>query len=80
MGAYEYVPAYGFQLFITATDMGIVLAWTSQPDGTYTVLSSADLLSGEWATEETIQSQTTATTWTDSDATSTRKFYRIGIE
>jgi hypothetical protein len=82
MGAYEFD---SFPLNIRdirkATGGEAQFTWNSRPGDTYTIWSSSDPYVGkkEWNEEETMESQGETTTWIDSDATSTCKFYRIGI-
>jgi RHS repeat-associated protein len=59
---------------------GAQLTWSSSPGEAYIVWSRSDLVSGVWNAEASVPSQGQVTTWTDPDTTSTRKFYRIGIE
>jgi len=80
IGAYEY-GSFPLKCVGVAEALGGAadLTWNSPPGDTYIVQSCADLSASEWNDEETIESQGELTTWTDSDSTSTRKFYRIGI-
>ncbi len=55
------------------------LTWKSRSGDDYTIWSCAELLAPQWAVEATIASGGETTTWTDPDAASTRRFYRIGI-
>lgn len=57
------------------------LSWTtSGPDGTYTVESSTNLLSGPWQPLQGTQGwPTTATEWSGPAPTSTATFYRIRV-
>ncbi len=78
MGAYEHAaPTYRLMNLIRHASGMVILVWTSAPDRTYTVWSSAVLPSQRWTEEVTLQSERLSTTWTDPDSTSTRKFYRI---
>lgn len=65
-------------LRITRTAGGeIQITWASVAERTYVVWSCLDLVSGQWTDEGTVLSSGSETTWSDADATSQRKFYRI---
>jgi hypothetical protein len=79
MGAYEL----SFPLAIvknTTTD--VQLSWTMRPLTTYTVLSSFDITAQPWTDEATFFGSKSGgpALWTDSDASSALKFYKLEIK
>jgi len=81
MGAYEFG---SFPFAITAVFRAAGgetrLTWRSRPGDSYIVWSCNDPLIGEWTSVVWAPSQGETTSWTDSDKTSSRKFYRIGFD
>jgi len=57
---------------------GAELKWKGREGDTYAVESSSDL--SAWAVEEVVASHGTQTSWKDSDTTSNKKCYRIGLK
>ena len=81
IGASEYnAPPFVLREVVLDEGGGLQLTWNSQPNDTYRIWSCVDLSSDSWLEEATVPAGGAATTWTDSDTTSTRKFYRIEIE
>jgi hypothetical protein len=81
MGAYEY-GSFAFRIVgvVHNSDGEPELTWNSRPGDSYTIWSCANLLTGVWIEDATISSQGETTSWTDPDATSPQKFYRIEIK
>jgi hypothetical protein len=82
MGAYEY-GSWPFTILEISQGQGgqALLTWKSRPGDGYIVWWCQDIGSGLWTREAaTILSGGELTTWTDSDAASMHKFYRIEIE
>lgn len=75
------VMVYTTQLAVTRVhlnqDGGLQLTWTSEPNCTYTVWSSNNLLADKWPQEATIPSQGATTSWTDTTPSGRTKFYRV---
>jgi hypothetical protein len=80
MGAYEHnsLPCEVTQP--VADGGGVRLAWSSQPNDTYTVWSCVELSSGIWIEETTIPSQGATTSWTDSSPLGRMKSYRVEMK
>jgi hypothetical protein len=78
MGAYELVSS-GLRAYISGTDGGVQLVWSSQPGASYTIWSCVDLSSGEWTEEATVLSGGAVSIWSDTNAASALKFYRIEL-
>jgi len=80
IGAYEYK----FSIAITETpENNVELSWIMRPLRTYAILSTFDLTTTQpWVEETTISGGKSGgpAAWVDVDATSTLKFYRIGIK
>jgi hypothetical protein len=78
MGAYEY----RFEFAIARNQSNVELSWIMRPLGSYTVLSSSDMMLQPWAEETTIFGGRTGgpAVWVDPSASSALKFYKIGIE
>ncbi|NQT83613.1 right-handed parallel beta-helix repeat-containing protein [bacterium] len=81
MGAYEY-GSFLFRVsqLVNTAGSGVELTWKSRPGDTYTVWSCPELAKGEWSEQATIPSAGETATWTDPDATSTCKFYKIELQ
>ncbi len=79
IGAHEY-GSFPFRIERVLVSDGAELTWISRPGDTYIIRSCADCSDGQWDLEKAIASQGETTTWTDSDTTSKRKFYRIEIQ
>ncbi len=82
MGAYEY-DAFPFRIREIGKGTGgeAELTWNSRPEDSYSIWSSPDPSNKKlWLKEGTIPSGGETTTWSDSDTTSVRKFYRIEVE
>jgi hypothetical protein len=80
IGAYEY-GSFPFEVVGLIGDGGEAqLTWNSRPGQSYTMQSCADLVAGEWIVEAVVPSGGDSTTWSDSDTTSARKFYRIELK
>jgi hypothetical protein len=81
MGAYEF-GSWPFKVVgvAGATTGEAQLTWISRPGDNYVVWSCADLLAPEWLDEATVPSGGETTAWSDPEATSPRKFYRIELE
>ena len=65
---------------VNTAGSGVELTWKSRPGDTYTVWSCPELAKGEWIEQATIPSAGETATWTDPDATSTCKFYKIELQ
>ncbi len=80
IGAYEY-GSWPFRFVqLDKTPGGHPqLTWTGRPGDYYEIQSSPIPLTGLWKFETIVISQGESNTWIDSDATSTRKFYRIEL-
>jgi hypothetical protein len=73
-------PLFQILAIMDTGEGALQLTWNSRSGGAYTVWSRADLVEGEWIKETTVWPEGELGTWTDSDTTTTRKFYRVGIE
>ncbi len=81
MGAHEYGSFPFRTVEIAETGSGDRrIIWTSRSGDTYVVWSSPELLPGLWTEKAMVQSEGDFTSWTDTDNSSGREFYRIGIE
>jgi hypothetical protein len=80
MGAYEH-GSYPFEVVNLGMLPGmILLEWISQEEETYGVFSCSSLSPrASWTHVATVRSGGETTSWTDRDATSPQKFYRIEI-
>jgi len=83
MGAYEY-GSFSFSIadvVVVGPGGELQLRWNSRQGDTYTIWSCSDPSAPKaWSREETIPSGGETTTWSDSDTTSTHKFYRIELK
>ncbi len=80
MGAYEH-GSFPFEVIEIARIEGTTLTWRSHPGDSYTIWTTGDPSDERsWSPEAAVSSGGHTTTWADLDTTSTRKFYRIGIE
>jgi hypothetical protein len=81
MGAYEY-GSFPFRIeeIVRMIRGEAELIWRSRPGDTYVIWSCPNLLGGQWVEETTVGSGGQTTSWTDSDATSVHKFYRIELK
>ncbi len=81
MGAYEYDSFRFIIVRILRPGGGIAeLTWSSRPGDAYTVWSCTDLDGSQWEEQATVPSQGEATTWSDPEMASARKFYRIEVQ
>ncbi len=81
IGAYEY-GSWPFGI-IEVVGMGHapgLLVWSSRSGDTYTVWSSADLISDEWIEEATVSSEGDITWWTDPAPSGPARFYRVEVK
>jgi hypothetical protein len=81
MGTYEY-GSFPFKIVEVNKTSGeeIQLKWTSRRGDTYAVWSCSLLDPGTWTSQAAVPSQGASSTWSDSDTSSSQKFYRMGIE
>lgn len=81
MGAYEF-GSFAFKATVAKSGFTgrMEVTWSSRPGDIYRVWSSPDILAPQWAEEVTLPSTGEATTWTDPDTFSPRKFYRIELK
>ncbi len=81
MGAYEHnsQPFAVKEIMLPGGGAGLRIIWNSQPNDSYVIWWSTDVLAGPWNQHTTVESQGESTNWIDPDTTPTRKFYRIEI-
>jgi hypothetical protein len=79
IGAYELT--FALQI-VRNTETDVELSWTMRPVTTYTVLSSFDITAQPWTDEATFFGSKSGgpALWTDSDASSALKFYKLEIK
>jgi len=78
MGAYEF--PFSIVGVVRENGGNVKLTWNSRVGGSYIVRSCVNLFGGEWVEEKVVQTKGRSGGWTDSEAPSRRKFYRIEVE